>query len=467
MHLFDELPDGVVFVKDGTIEWANQAFWELLGLTRNSIPHKAPISEYLPEARTHLFSPPGLNHVKIAVLETYLQCPNSTSIPVEIHLKDTKDMVVAVIRNLDKRNERKNRAARVERLRALGEIAAGVAHDFNNTLTTIIGRLRTIKKKLSEQESIQEELRIIESAAQSGTDLVMRIKQFSNPAHHAPPRQEVDLRLLLEEAYLFIETRIPEQVTLLKQLNPVPPILANRSELLEVFLNLLTNALDAVEHRGRIHLSCRLRENKVIVDIQDDGIGIPAETQRRIFEPFFSTKDKNGTGLGLSVSQRILHQHNAEIQLSSAPGQGTQFTIAFKIQSRKSPRRQLNQTRLSIVVFDDDINVADMVKDLLEEEGHQVETITDYQAMVDFSFAKAPDLVITDLDLAGASGWDLARTVASRYPQTVVGLMTGWPLDSSEEELRVRGIDFIVNKPFTLHSLHQALEKVGYQPPSS
>ena len=99
MHLFDELPDGVVFVKDGTIEWANQAFWELLGLTRNSIPHKAPISEYLPEARTHLFSPPGLNHVKIAVLETYLQCPNSTSIPVEIHLKEnTHQLLVSDIR---------------------------------------------------------------------------------------------------------------------------------------------------------------------------------------------------------------------------------------------------------------------------------------------------------------------------------------------------------------------------------
>ena len=83
--------------------------------------------------------------------------------------------------------------------------------------------------------------------------------------------------------------------------------------------------------------------------------------------------------------------------------------------------------------------------------------------MVHFSCKLHPDLVITDLDLAGTSGWDLVRTVGLLYPETVIGLMTGWPLDSSEEELRVRGIDFILNKPFSLNALHRALEKVGYQ----
>ena len=471
VSIAEGLPDGVLRLVNGQIQWANPAFWGLLEVAEDSIPTAADLSHYVlvsnHEALQEALVEAG---TQSTILETSLQAGSSKPISVEIHFAQSGDSILAVVRNITARHEQeerfeenKQRAAHMERLRALGEMAAGVAHDFNNTLTTILGRLNSIRKKLQEKEPIEGELVIIEAAAQSATDLVMRIREFSRPTHQGQAWQDVDLRLLLEQAYLFVETRIPKTVSLEKDLQAVPVIWGNKNELLEVFLNLLTNALDAVETNGTVQLSCHQEGTSVVVKVRDDGVGIPEKTQQRIFEPFFSTKEDQGTGLGLSISQWILRRHDAQIQLKSTQGEGTEFSIIFSSESLHGPQRQLTKSKLSVVVVDDDENVAEMVKDLLEDEGHNVELITDYERMVHFSCEMHPDLVITDLDLAGTSGWDLVRSVGLLYPETVIGLMTGWPLDSSEEELRVRGIDFILNKPFSLNALHRALEKVGYQ----
>ncbi len=468
------LPNGLVTLRGSTIEWANPAFWSLV------LGNKAPLQDdrdflkwVSPSDQATLRR--YLENTSSPASTFQLQLISSQNLPhpVEFHFSHpdspSSKRRLGMLREfhgpLQDSEESRHRAAHNLRLRSLGEVAAGVAHDFNNTLTTILGRLTTAKQKLHNHESIHNDLAVIEAAAQSARDLVMRIREFSRPASLKKTQGPIDLSLLLEESLLFTQTQIPATVSIEKNLHPVPLIRGNRSELLEVFVNLLNNALDALHTEGVIRLSCFKEEESVVILIQDDGVGMPPQTQARLFEPFFSTRAEQGSGLGLSVSHWILRRHDARITVESEEGKGTQFRLVFPLEAGDIKRKTLKASPLSIVVVDDDSTVAEVIKDLLEDDHHSVSVITELEKMQHFKCEPPPDLVITDLDLAGTSGWDLARSVRYLYPETVIGLITGWPLNASEEELRIRGIDFALNKPFTSHALNKALGRLSQEVP--
>jgi CheY-like chemotaxis protein len=185
------------------------------------------------------------------------------------------------------------------------------------------------------------------------------------------------------------------------------------------------------------------------------------EIQERIFEPFFSTKAEKGTGLGLSVSHWILRRHDAQIELDSELGGGTSFRIIFApTRDARHVRRLAAKPSLNILVVDDDQTVAEMVADILGEENHQVTIVTNANQALATVRNCATDLVITDLDLPDMGGWQLARELRDAREDLLVGLMTGWPLDVSDEELRARGADFTLRKPFTPKALQGVLRKL-------
>src|SRR5262249_50631002 len=152
------------------------------------------------------------------------------------------------------------------------------------------------------------------------------------------------------------------------------------------------------------------------------------ELQKRIFEPFFTTKGDQGTGLGLSVSQGILRRHDAQLEVNSAPGRGTRFRMVFApppqlVPATKAPAR----ATLRVLVVDDDPNVADLLRDLLGERGHEVGLASSIEDAIAWLKGNACDVLVTDLDLQGTSGWKLARRVRETHPTIVIGLITGWP----------------------------------------
>lgn len=361
----------------------------------------------------------------------------------------------------DEVDRARQRAAQIERLRALGELAAGVAHDFNNVLETILGRVALARDKLNRGADVSEDLEVINGAAHNGADTVQRVREFSRPTG-SDTWHDVDLTEVVRDAVEFIRTSVPPGIDLGIEVGETPRIRGNGAELREVVLNLLSNALDAVHEHGDVRVRSFTRSGQAVVEVEDTGCGMAPDVQRRVFEPFFSTKGQSGTGLGLSVSHGILRRHDAQILLESKPHEGTRFSLIFApVEPVTGGRPPLAEGAKAIAVVDDDPSVGDLMQDLLGDLGHDVTVLSNVNDTLSFLADNRVDLLITDLDLDGMSGWHLARSVRQIQPHVVVGLITGWPLGATDDELKTRGVDFVLAKPFSIDALTRALDRVS------
>lgn len=230
-----------------------------------------------------------------------------------------------------------------ERLRAAGELASGVAHNFNNVLTSIMGysELLLMEPTLS---AFHPQLRVIMQAAQQGSAIARRLQDFTR-AQTATAIQSLDLNEVIEQTLLMTQPRWKDaaddegrSVNVVTHLATIPTIRGNPPELIEVFTNLIFNAVDAMPDGGTLTLTTATADEQVRVTVTDTGIGMDAATQARIFEPFFTTKGPMlGTGLGLSVSYGIVQRHKGMISVTSEPGAGTTFTLIFPVHFLSTP----------------------------------------------------------------------------------------------------------------------------------
>jgi PAS domain S-box-containing protein len=470
--ILESSSDGIFVLLGGVFTYVNESFANSVGRRPRQLIGQVRLTDLVHDDDQHML---GEEISRLAVVggkrelfEAQLLTAEGTSRRFEIACRssvvDGRRAVVGVardvtaVRELQEEIERaRQRASQIERLRALGELAAGVAHDFNNTLETVLGRVQLARQKYARGESIEEDLDVLESAARDAASTVSRIQDYARPADGGS-WDDVDIASVTRDTAEFIQTRVPQRIDLEVDISPTPPIPGNGAELREVVLNLLANALDAIEGTGRVSLRCYTDNQRAILEVEDTGCGIPADLQPRIYEPFFTTKGDAGTGLGLSVSHGILQRHGAETLLASTPGHGTRFRLVFTpSMSLPRPSHSLDKSSMSIAVIDDDSSVAELIKDLLEEMGHTVTLLEDIPSTIEFVSANEVDLLITDLDLPGASGWQLARSIRRVRSGILVGLITGWPIGASDDELKSRGVDFVLVKPFTLAALENAL----------
>jgi PAS domain S-box-containing protein len=222
-----------------------------------------------------------------------------------------------------------------EKLRVIGELAAGMAHNFNNMLTTILTRAQLLQQQLEVREAMQRGLSLIRQAAADGAAIVRRLQQLAR-GEAMLEKQTVDLAALVRTV---VETTQPvwrEQatgegraVTVALELAPVPPIWGRAAELREVLTNLLLNAVEAMPQGGELTLRTWAQAGQVCVAVSDTGMGMTAEVQQRLFDPFFTTKGARGTGLGLTVSQTLIKGHQGTLSVQSAPGRGATFVITL------------------------------------------------------------------------------------------------------------------------------------------
>lgn len=388
-----------------------------------------------------------------------------------------------------------------ERLRALGHVAAGAAHDVRNALTVVLGRIDLIRQKLGRDEPITDDLAVMQTASQSAIDILQRIQGLGS--HTGSPQytwHDVDLPALLEEAAAFVRTKIPNFATLQMSFGTVPKVRGSTGELREVLINLLSNAFESLEAtagRGSVMLRCYTDDQGcAVVMVEDNGPGIPDALQHRIFEPFFSTKP-SGMGIGLSVSQSILRRHDAVLRVEpirNVPAHdeiaqtGTRFCITFPSpapwcapasihteqmitpkETQRASRKAVvtDAQNLRILVVDDDAAIREMLHDLLSADGHIITTVVNIHDALSTLKRTEPDpwdLILTDLDLPDGSGWELARQARESCYSLRVGLLTGWPLGATQEELLQRGVHFALEKPFDPGALAHALQQCPSSP---
>ncbi|MBI2998493.1 MAG: PAS domain S-box protein [Deltaproteobacteria bacterium] len=346
-----------------------------------------------------------------------------------------------------------------ERLRALGELASGVAHDFNNLLTTILGRTEMLLKKIKDPD-VRNSLEVIQKATLDGASTVHRVQEFARVKNEEPHTTCVDLVAVIADAIEFTRSRWEKEaqaagvsITIRNECTELPSVLGSPSQLREIFTNLILNAVDAMPQGGTITFRSQTIEDGVLLEISDTGIGIPPETQKCIFQPFFTTKDRKGTGLGLSIVEGIVQRHQGNIWVKSQEGEGTTFTIELPLATPVADQKILAAPCVTshsgnILVIDDDGQVREILCDILELAGHKPQGAASGAQGLALLREGGYDLVLTDLKMPEMDGWEVARAVKAHHPDIPVVLISAWGMELTGKQIRENGIAAVITKPF-------------------
>jgi two-component system sensor histidine kinase HydH len=224
---------------------------------------------------------------------------------------------------------------RSEKLAALGQLSAGIAHEIRNPLTSINILIHSLTETLPREDSRWEDLKVIEEEILRINEIVDQFLRFAKPA--SPLFEKTNLVPVLEEILQLLRPQIERGgITVKKEFGPLPLITVDKEQIKQVTLNLLMNAIQAMTEGGRLSMSGRLSKNGDWVElaIQDSGVGIPPDDMNKLFDPFFSTKE-GGMGLGLAIAHRIIDQHHGKIEVESTPGKGTLFTISLPVSTEE------------------------------------------------------------------------------------------------------------------------------------
>jgi signal transduction histidine kinase/CheY-like chemotaxis protein len=380
-----------------------------------------------------------------------------------------------------------------QRLRALGEMASGIAHDINNSISPAALFLEL----LLERESClsaegREQLAIVERAVSDVARTVTRMQELYRPRTLDKAFGAIELNKLVEQVLELTRSRwrdIPQErgivIEVVKSLQAdLPRVRGVESEIREALTNLVFNAVDAMPDGGLLSLRTRTRHDQrvgapglpprelVVLEVGDSGIGMSEETRRRCLEPFFTTKGDHGSGLGLPMVFSVAERHEADIEIDSAPGSGTVVRLILPAAGAvlpaapesTSPRRE----RLRVLVIDDDPMILETINEALTGDGHWV-TVADggKAGLLAFGSARSRkrpfDLVISDLGMPETDGRRVAAGIKELAPRTPVVLLTGWGHRMASEGELPPHVDFVLGKPPRLKDLREAIQRFGPQ----
>jgi PAS domain S-box-containing protein len=378
--------------------------------------------------------------------------------------------VLGIAHDITEQKEERDRAARADKLRALGQLASGVAHDFNNSLAAILGRAQLILRRVKDEELLRS-LGIIVTAAEDAAATVRRIQTFARKSV-TTELEMLDVGNLLRDAIEFTRTRWQNEalaagIDIDVTLNAEPECftLGNASELREVFVNLIVNAVDAMPNGGSLKLCCQPERNRIKLRFADTGTGIKEEIRERIFEPFYTTKGVHGTGLGLAVSYGIIERHEGMISVESHLGKGTTFHIDLPLAQRHQESNEVTEgtsvmKSLSILVIDDEEFVRETLAEILAAQTHDVQTVDSGRAALDKIASQHFDLVFTDLAMPEMDGWETASAIRQAQPNVSVVLVTGYGASVEAPSGEKNLVDAIIGKPFAFDQVTAVVAKV-------
>jgi signal transduction histidine kinase/ActR/RegA family two-component response regulator len=372
-----------------------------------------------------------------------------------------------------------------ERLRALGQMASGIAHDINNAISPVSLYTELLLQQES-QISAQGRGRLatMQRAIEDVAGTIERMREFYRPRESASTFRRIDVHTAINQVLDLTEPRwraLPQErgivIDLARDFALTPiEILGDEVELRDALTNLVFNAADAMPEGGALTISTRVRADaahtkSVVIEVSDTGIGMDDETRRRCIEPFFTTKGERGTGLGLASVYGMLKRHDAELEVDSAPGQGTTMRMIFpgaaEYRAGTSPAlpAQTIRRRLKILVVDDDPVLSRSLDDALAVDSHHVELAPGGQAGIEIFTAahqsrRCFDLVITDLGMPRVDGRKVAGAIKALSPDTPIILLTGWGQRLLDEGDIPPNIDQILSKPPRLSQLRAAIAQL-------
>ncbi|MHB9023584.1 MAG: ATP-binding protein [Armatimonadota bacterium] len=373
-------------------------------------------------------------------------------------------MVASALRSLEIHESLKEAQARAlhdTKMRALGEMAAGIAHDFNNILMSLMCNVE-LMGIATEFQQVQERVPKLEQAILDARTIVQRVSAFGRTSEE-PAFIPLNLSTLLQGTLDFLAPQITLKAVELQTHythTDTVWIAGSAAEIREVLINLVTNALHAMEHGGILTVASGQRGNLAFFSVSDTGIGMSPAVLARACDPFFSTKQGMGTGLGLSVSYSIIQRHQGSLLLESEEGIGTTVTVELPLCNAPSAVAAATPQYLRnrhILLVEDRDDIAQMLCELLEYLGHQMTLAHAPSEALQLCEHHQFDLIITDLVMNGESGDTVAQATRHLLPGTPVILLTG-SLDAQQDCTEL--YDGILRKPVTLDKLCEAIQQV-------
>ncbi len=366
------------------------------------------------------------------------------------------------------KNKLEDQLLHSQRMKFMGEISAGLSHNFRNLLAGIMGNAEWIRLKNPDAADIQKCAGSIIHIARTGSDLISGLMKFSRMDSRGPKRI-FNLADTLQECCQILSTSFDGQI---KVQNKWPQVIAmegDPSELSQVFMNLLSNARDAMPDGGTLLIEAKESDQQIVIRVSDTGCGMTEETARRIFDPFFTTKDVGkGTGLGLSSAYGIVHNYGGDIQVFSQPGLGTVFTVILPISAERDlPTQTVNDILIpghgeKILLVDDDETISGVFKQLLESNGYVVTIAASGRDAVNLYPVNRPDVVLMDRNMPVMDGIAATTEILDMDPSARIIITSGYEADGADgvpPHLKDVITGYIV-KPFEIAGLSKLLAEV-------
>ena len=391
---------------------------------------------------------------------------------------------VSISEDLTRQRDLERQLEESQRLEALGTLANGIAHRFNNLLASIMGQTELIMLYGRENSAVLDRCKKILDASERGKEFVSQLKTFSSKSE--PRRRPVNVAPIVRQSLKFIDAVRPSSVNVICDLpDSVPDIMAVSSDIHQLLLNLFSNAIVAMEGvGGRLAVAMKASERVlqdpaegtskapqtcIVITVTDTGRGIPEEIRHRVFEPFFTTRNMaESSGMGLTLAHGIVQQHGGTINFRSEINKGTEFELVFPVIERnQEARRQhvLERNRGNserILLVDDEEYIVEAGRDLLVELGYQVTTDTDPLSALHrvLQGGEQYDLIITDLSMPGISGYELAAKLAESKDSPPVILCSGMNESIDRNSAQLKNVAHVLKKPCSYEDMSAVVRRV-------
>jgi len=352
-----------------------------------------------------------------------------------------------------------------QKMESLGRLAGGVAHNFRNILQAILGNAQFLQMVYSQDGQLQKIARAINESVAKGSDFIYSLLRFS--------RQEVekenlplDLKSVLDETYKIISNTFDKSIKIATKIEKPLPIKGDRLSLGQVFINLCNNARDSMPDGGELRIEAKKDKKEVVVTISDTGCGMDEETLKNIFDPFFTTKDVGeGTGLGLSITHGIIKENKGKISVSSQPGKGTIFRVAFPVAEKyeqiepEAPQRIRHGKGEKILIVDDEPAVLEGLENMIKSIGYKVDSVSSGSQAIEHYKTHKPDVVLLDWKMPHMDGATCAKKILENDPAARIVIISGY------QETAINKIDAglkktlkgLILKPCKLENLNKAI----------
>ncbi len=447
-----------------------------LGYSMEELSNFTPLDlkpELTPESFEKMIEPLRTGEKEKIDFTTIHRRKNGSLYDVEVHLQlssfQSVPAFIAIILDITKRKKMEEALLQSEKLKSIGTVASGISHEINNILAIIMGRAEILQRGFKDDTELKEGLSSIIKASDTGADIVKKMLAFARSDQKTSDYVPIDMKSVIWQAIDFTKPRwknmaqskgINYQVDT-AGIDEVLEVFCNPTELIEVFINIINNALDAMPDGGRIAISTKSDKNTAYISISDTGAGISEDVKKKIFDPFFTTRLPEGTGLGMSIVYSIIKRHGGKIEVESEIGKSTTFNLSIPIHkemaksivSPSKPSGDKITKKLRILVVDDEIDLCKFLDDLLTTDGHIVKTVNNGTEAIELARKEQFDLVLSDLAMPGKTGYDVITALNELETRPKIGIITGWSekIDSLRKE--PFKVDFVIIKPLHLSEI--------------